>query len=142
MALEIKRDHDATALVASAARTETGNGTSVRLPGMTNAMAFTLAVTADESTAADLLDVYVQTKLDGTNWTDVAHFTQHAGNTGAARYITKVTAQLATAEFEVGTALGAAAVRNLLGDEWRVRWAVVDDSQAASFTFAVTACPM
>jgi len=109
---------------------------------MVNAMAFTLDVTVDESTAADKLDVYVQTKLDGTNWTDVAHFTQHDGNAGAKRYLTKIIAQIAQAEFEVGSALGAAGVRNLLGDEWRVRWAITDDSQSASYTFSVAACPM
>jgi len=143
MALETKRDHDATELLASAARTDaTGNGSAVRLAGMVNGFAFTLDVTVDESTAADKLDVYVQTKLDGTNWTDVVHFTQHDGNVGAKRYVAKIVAQLAQAEFEVGSALAEANVRHLLGDEWRVRWAITDDSQAASYTFSVTACPM
>jgi hypothetical protein len=61
---------------------------------------------------------------------------------GAKRYISKITAHVATAEFENGTALGAAAVRNLMGDEWRARWAVTDDSGNASYTFSVTGIPM
>ena len=143
MALETKRDHDALALLASAARTAaTGEGDSTRLAYQVNGFAFTLDVTVDESTAADKLNVYVQTKLDGTNWTDVVHFTEHLGNAGAKRYITKIVAQIAQAEFEVGTPLGAAGIRNLFGDEWRVRWAITNGSQSASFTFSVTACPM
>jgi len=85
----------------------------------------------------------VQTKIDGTNWLDVAHFTQCLGNGGALRYVTKVIASVATAEFENGAALGAAAVRNLLGDEWRVRWTHTDAGvDNGSFTFSVVACPM
>jgi len=143
MALLTKQDHDATTMLASASQTATSTGeSSVRLPGMVNAIVFILDVTADESTAADLLDVYVQTKLDGTNWTDVVHFTQHAGNAGAKRYVMKISAGTACTGFEVGSALGANAVRDLLGDEWRVRFTVVDDSSSASFTFGVYACPM
>lgn len=142
MALQAKRDHDYISLLASMTLTASANGSAVRLPGMVNALVFVLDVTADESTAADKLDVYIQTKIDGTNWVDVVHFTQHAGNAGAKRYISKIISQIATAEFENGTALGAAAVRNILGDEWRVKTVIVDDSASASFTFSVTACPM
>lgn len=143
MALLPKNVPDATTLLASAARTATSTGeAAVRLPGMVNAFAFTLDVTVDESTAADLLDVYVQTKLDGSKWTDVVHFPQHAGNATAKRYIEKIVASPAFAGFEVGSALGAGAVRDLLGDDWRVRFTVVDDSSSASFTFSVAACPM
>lgn len=110
---------------------------------MVNAMAFVLDLTAAATEVGDLLDVYVQTKVDGANWLDVGHFTQCLGNGGAKRYVTKLTAQLATAEFENATALAAAAVRNLLGDEWRVRWAITDaGDDNASFTFSVAACPM
>ena len=143
MTLAKRNVQEAVTLLASGARTETSTGeAAVRLPGMVNAFAFTLDVTADEQTVADLLDVYVQTKLDGSNWTDVVHFPQHAGNASAARYIEKVAAAPAFAGFEVGTALGAGTVRDLIGDDWRVRFTVVDDSTNASFTFSVTACPM
>jgi hypothetical protein len=142
MSLLPKKDYDAKALLASAARTATSTGEAVRLPGTVSAIAFTLDVTVDESTAADTLDVYIQTKLDGTNWTDVVHFPQHVGNAGAKRYIAKITAVPTLAGFEVGTALGAGEVRDLLGDDWLVRFDVTDDSGSASFTFSVVACPM
>ena len=145
MALETKRDHDATTILAAtttAADAIDTAGPAVRLPGMVNGMAFTLDVTAAATDAADTLDVYVQTMLDGANWVDVVHFTQVLGNGGALRYISKIVAQIGQAEFEVGTALGAAGIRNLLGDEWRVRYVQADADKDASFTFSVTACPM
>lgn len=143
MAVAVKKDFDATTLLASAAQTATSTGeAAVRLAGMVRAFTFTLDVTVDESTAADRLDVFIQTKLDGTNWTDVVHFPQHAGDDGAKRYIEPIAPIPATAGFEVGSALGAGAVRGLIGDEWRVRFVVIDDSGNASFTFSVHACPM
>lgn len=132
-------------LVASAARTAAAPGspsTAIRLPFPPSAIAFVLDLTAAAADVGDTLDVFVQTKLDGTNWVDVVHFTQILGNGGAKRYIAKIAAGDALTEFENGTSLGAAAVRNLLGDEWRVRWAIVDGDANASFTFSVTAIPM
>lgn len=140
-----KKAAEATTLLASAARTADGNSQSSPVPlPLARAYAFVLDVTASATDAADTLDVYIQTKLDGTNWVDVVHFTQVAGNVGAAkRFIAKIAAGLATAEFENGTALGAAAVRNLIGDAWCVRWAIADSGDAnSSHTFSVTAIPM
>lgn len=149
MALETKRDHDAIELMASAAHDTgedwlaDGTGDSHRLPYQVNAFCFTLDVTAAESILGDTLAVYIQTKLDGSNWTDVARFAAVTGNGGAVRRIIRHTAQIATAEFEVGTGLAAAAVRNLHGDEWRVRWHIERGcSVSAAFTFSVTAIPM
>lgn len=141
MAVEIKKDHDVLTLLASTTSAVNGNGDSVRLAGMVNAMAFTLDLTAAATAVGDLLDVYVQTMIDGTNWLDVARFTRCLGNGGALRYTTKLTADLVLAEFETGTGLAAAAIRDLLGDQWRIRWAITDTG-AASFTFSVVACPM
>jgi hypothetical protein len=137
-----KNSFDVRTLLAAAAREDTGNGDAVKLPGFVNALAFTLDVTAAASTAADRLDVYVQTKVDGVNWIDVAHFTQIVGNGGAKRFTAKLIANAAVTEFEAAAALAAAAKRDLLGDEWRVRWVVTDDSTNAAFTFSVSACPM
>jgi len=141
--MDAKKVHDVVELSASAAKTVTGNGSSVRLPGMVNGFAFVLDLTAAATDVGDLLDVYVQTKIDGTNWLDVVHFTQCLGNGGTKRYVSKIVAGAACAEFENGSALGAAGKRDLLGDEWRARWTVVDaGTDDASFTFSVTACPM
>lgn len=134
----------AVTLLASAAQTATNTGTTaVRLPDAT-AYAFVLDVTNAATDAGDTLDVFIQTKLDGTNWVDVVHFTQVLGNgSNTLRFISKITGDVATAEFNNATALGAAAVRNLIGDEWRVRFAVVDSGDAnQTFTFSVTAIPM
>jgi len=145
MALLTKRDHDAITLLASAAQTVTSTGqAAVRLPGMVQGFVFTLDVTVAATEAADTLDVYVQTKADGTNWVDVQRFTQVLGDGGAKRYYAKITAAIATTEFENATGLGEHSVRNLFGDDWRVRYVITDAGQAnddASFTFSVVACP-
>lgn len=145
MALQTKRTHDVVELLAetsTAAGAVDTAGDSVRLPGMVNAMAFVLDVSAAATDAADTLDVKVQTKIDGTNWLDVVHFTQVVGNGGTKRYIEKLTADAACAGFENAAALGAGNTRDLLGDEWRVAYVQVDADSDASFTFSVTACPM
>lgn len=138
-----KKQGDAVTLLSSGARTETGNGTGVRLPGFVNAISFALDLTAAATDAGDTLNVYVQTKIDGTNWVDVVAFTQCLGNGGAKRHIGKLNATAALTMFENATSLTAGTIRDLLGDEWRVRWAITDAStDNASFTFSVTACPM
>ena len=145
MALQTKRTHDVVELLAetsTAAGAVDTAGDSVRLPGMVNAMAFVLDVSAAATDAADTLDVKVQTKIDGTNWLDVIHFTQVVGNGGTKRYIEKLMADVACAGFENAAALGAGNTRDLLGDEWRVAYVQVDADTDASFTFSVTACPM
>lgn len=137
-----KAAYEATALVASAARTADGNGDPVRLP-QADAYAFVFDQTNAASAVDDTLDVFVQALLDGTNWVDVVHFTQKLGNgTDAQRHVAKICSQLATAEFEVASALAAAGVRNLIGDAWRARWAIVTGAGTHSFTFSVTAIPM
>lgn len=166
--MEVKKRSDYVQLLASGARYIDGEGDSVRLPGMVNAMAFVLDVTAAAQDAPDALDVYVQTKLDGTNWVDVVRFTQCSGTGGAKRYFSKLCADTAVTEFENATGLGEHSVRHLLGDEWRVRWVVTDlvgtptptpavtptpaptatptpavtPTADSSFTFSVVACPM
>ena len=149
MALNTKRDHDAVQLIAASPSLATegwtleGVGESHRLAYQVNAFVFVLDVTATASVAGDWLLVYIQTKLDGTNWTDVCRFATVLGDATTERRVIKHIAQVATAEFEGGTGLGAGAVRNHHGDEWRVRWQVDRGcSFLAAFTFTVTAIPM
>ncbi|HEY4632827.1 MAG TPA: hypothetical protein VIH00_02835 [Candidatus Limnocylindrales bacterium] len=127
---------EATDAVANASAT-------VYLP-MANAIAFVLDVTAAADGVDDTCDVYVQTLLGAAFWVDVVHFTQVTGTSEPDRYIAKVCSQLATAEFDNATGLGAAAVRNIMGDAWRVYCTVVDGgvATAEAFTFTVTAIPM
>jgi len=140
MGILTRKTHEATSLLDSTTETTTDAGDAVRLQSMVNAFTFTLDVTDAATAVGDTLDAYVQTKLDGTNWVDVVHFTQVLGNGGAVRHVARVSAALAQATFAVSAALAAGNVRHLLGDEWRVRWAVA--GATPSFTFAVTACPM
>lgn len=137
-----KAAHEALQLYTATALAASANGDSKRLP-VAAAYGFVLDVTSAASAVDDTLDVYVQTKLDGTNWVDVVHFTQVLGNGGAKRYVAKLApAAQAQAEFENGTALGAAAVRHLAGDEWRVRAVIANGAGTHLFSFTVTACPM
>lgn len=127
-------------LLASGARTATGTGEAVSGLGEYSSIVFQLNLTAAATDAGDTLDVYVQTTVDGTNWVDIVHFTQMLGNGGAKRFFGKINRGAAMTMFENGTALGAAAIRDIFGDQYRVRWAITDAStQNASFTFSVTA---
>src|SRR5262245_3649954 len=143
MPLLTKKAFDATTVLASQTTSTTNTGTAaVKLPYPPSALAFVLDVTAAATDVVDTLDLYVQTKLDGTNWVDIIHFTQVVGNGGAKRFIAKVSASLAEAMFNNATVLGGGTVRNLLGDEYRVRWDITDADFNCSFTFSVVACPM
>lgn len=145
MPLALRNHRDAKALLASTTQTGVGVGTgaAVALAGMPNAFAFTLDVTAAATNLNDTLNVFVQTKINGTDWIDVAHFTEVLGNGSTKRYVEKVSASPAFAGFENGDAFGDGEVRHFHGDSWRVRWAVVDPTGAnAAFTFSVFSCPM
>lgn len=135
---------DAVTLHASGAETETGNGTVTGvLPGGIGGVILTLDVTAAATAVDDTLDVFIQTKADGTNWVDVCHFTEILGNGGAKRYIDKIHGQGDVTMFETGAALAESAQRDLIGSAWRCRWVIVDsDTDDAEFTFSVTAVPM
>lgn len=145
MALQEKKSSDYVTLLASAVKTVTGQSTAVRLPGMVNAYVFTLDLTNAATDNADTLDITIQTKVDGTNWVDVCAYTQILGDgSNTLRFGMKVVAGAAQAIYTATTGLVAGnAVRNLVGDEWRVSWVIVDDGvDNATFTFSVTACPM
>lgn len=130
-------------MLASAARTadsDVGGEDAISDRLDSAAVEFRLSVTAAATAVDDTLDVFIQTTLDGTNWFDVVHFTQVLGNGGAKVYIAKIVRDLAQAEFELATSLGAAAVRHIIGQKYRPRWAIADaDADNASFTFSITA---
>jgi len=128
-------------LLASAAH-DAGATEAVRLAVPENGFVFILDHTVDEQLVTDTCDVYIQTLLDGTNWTDVVHFAQHVGNQGAERRLAKVLTGGAMIEFDQATALVAGAVRHATGDDWRVNIEITDASGAAEFTFSVMAIPV
>lgn len=116
---------------------------AVKLPAYVNGFAFVVDLTVTEDDVDDTLNLFIQTKIDGANWVDVVHFTEMLGNGNAKRYVAKIMANTAQAEFETGAALGAAAIRHLFGDTWRARWVIVDPTGSdAAFTFSITAMPM
>ncbi len=129
-------------LAASAARVASGSGESFAFPGSIAGLALTLDVTAAASTG-DLLDVYVQTKIDGTNWLDICRFTQVGGTSTGIRHIDKIHANGAFAA-DASSALAAGQQRDLLGNPYRARWVITDSATAGnvSFSFSVHAQPM
>ena len=130
----------ASRIQPSAAKTTTGTGAQIFLEHHGREVIFFLDLTAAATDVIDTLDVYVQANVDGT-WIDVVHFTQCLGNGGAKQFVAKTCRGLADSEFSLATALGAAAVRHILSDQYRVRWAIVDADANASFTFSVSAIP-
>lgn len=134
---------DAVTLLSSTTRTATLSGSAaVRLPRPNRGVGFVLDVTAAATGVGDTLDVFVQTLINGSTWSDVVHYTQVLGNGGAKRFVAKVTATDTQAMFENSAALAAGSVRNICGDQWRVRADVVDAGGGVqSFTFSVTAIP-
>lgn len=127
-------------LLAPGAITSTSTGTTAVVVDTDryNAAVFQLDVTAAATAAGDTLDMFVQTTVDGTNWLDVVHFTQVLGNGGAKRFVGKITRDVAETMYETGTALGAAAVRNVFGNQYRVRYTIAT-ATAPSFTVSVRA---
>lgn len=143
MAVKTTRVGNAAVLKASGAQTGPGTDESsgMRLPAMMNAVSVTLDVTAAATSAADTLNVFVQTKFRA-NWVDIMHFPQLTGTGGAKRYTQKCLAGAAEASFEHGSALASASVRNLLGDQYRARWSAIDANANSEWTFSMAITPM
>jgi len=132
--------HSVRDVVASAAHTATEATDVVFLPVAERGFIFIYDYTVNAVLAGDTCDVYVQTMLDGTNWTDVVHFPQVLGNDAAGRRHAKVLTAGVLLEGDNTAALAAGQVRHALGDEWRVN--VVIAGGNPSFTFSVTAIPV
>ena len=84
--------------------------------------------------------MYVDVRVDGTNYVNVARYTQVLGNGGAKRFLAVLdSANPGTSVFDVSGDVAESAVRpSSFGDALRVRWAIVDPTGAdASFTFSV-----
>ncbi len=130
-------------LLASAARTTDSaiTGSTFRLPKETSAVICVLDVTAAATAVGDLLDVHIESQIDGTNWVDICSFTQVLGDGGAKRHVAKIAKEVAQAMF-TDTTLSAGSVRNLLGENIRVVYEVTNAGAAdASFTFSVNITP-
>lgn len=129
-----------TEIQPSVAVTASDVGAAFRLPdGLFKGILFTLNLTAAAAASGDTLDVVVETKNGGV-WIQVCHFTQRLGTASALKESAKILAEGAQAMVDPAAALGAAAVRHIFGDEWRVRWTIAGSTPA--FTFSVDALPM
>lgn len=117
------------------------NGLAAYTPPLIHGAAeFDLNLTAAATDAADTLDVYVDTSMDGgTLWINIIHFTQLLGNGGAKRETMAINPRgnVGTAPTVTAADLAAAGVRHLLGGQYRVRYAQVDANANAVFTFTV-----
>jgi len=133
---------DGQSLLSSTAITATTNGTVEAIfPGSISGIAFTCDVTSAGSSSGDLLDMYIQTKIDDTNWLDAVHFAQVAGDSTGIRMMDKIHANGAVTAFASSDALGAGAQRDVLGSRWRAR-AVITSSTDPTFAASVFAQPM
>jgi hypothetical protein len=103
---------------------------------------FDLNVTAAATDVGDLLDVYVDTSLDGgTLWINVVHFTQVLGNGGAKRETMTLNpgGNVGTAPINTAADAASAGVRHILGALYRVRYSQTDANSNGTFTFTVKA---
>ena len=136
----------AITLLASAARTATGDGAAVsdRLLENAASLLVVLDVTAQAGTSPTL-DVEVQTRFDGTNFGELVQF---ARNTGVVQLVIlnvkrglSFTSELVIAA-DPAVAGTATVVNNI---DWtgvlRVTWAITG-SAGQSFTFSVVAYPI
>lgn len=140
--LATRKAYEAVTLQASTTRIATGQTAAARLPTMLRSIDFVLDCTAGGTGGLDSLHIGVQTRLDGPDgnqWLTVVQFTTVTGDAPNKTYVEKIDATLPEAGFEIGSALGAGSVRNLIGDDWRVSYVLVGGG--ATFTFSVTAIP-
>ena len=130
----------ASELLASAARTASGNGSAITYNRRLGAARFFLDVTAAASAVGDTLDVYIQSSLDGVVWDDFVHFTQVLGNGGAKQFVASWIRTLAptTAQRAPRDATLAAGVeQGPIGNQMRVKWVIVNGGGSHSFTFSL-----
>lgn len=113
-------------VVASAARTATGNSDPFYLSDVGGEYLRVALVVSAASGTSPTLDVVVQDTLDGTNWFTVGTFTQATAATSQAINI-------------VATDNGSPTVSNnaVVGRQLRIKWTVGGTSP--SFTFRVDA---
>lgn len=127
-------------LAASAARTASGASDDTGEIGPFNSRRATgltiqLDVTADANPGT--LDVWVQTTVDdGTEWDDIAHFTQMGGTGTRYVNISTIAAGGTTDHAKGDAAMAANTVRQgPIGSRLRAKWTIA--GAGASFTFSV-----
>lgn len=102
-------------------------------------LAAVLDVTAAATETADKLDVMIDVSMDGSTWVNVIHFTQHAGDGGAAKYFAATPDVGSGVEEAVTSDVAAGGTpRVFFGRYVRVRQTITEAStDNASFTYSV-----
>lgn len=121
-----------------------GNGSSKGLAILGGGgVVFQLRVTAAAALSTDKLDVTVQSTIDGSNWFDVAAFTQVAGDaTPPVSLGQKVqTAKNESSVLDLTATISAGSKIDFCGNLFRAKWTITDVS-APSFDFTVHAAAM
>lgn len=132
-------------LLASAARTASGTGSAVELKAAWTYLGVELIVTAAAAAVGDTLNVYLQQSIDdGTNWDDVASFTQVLGNGGVLAHIASIlrAGGLSAGEMHQATdaTLAAGTIRaQISARKFRIKWTIA--GATPNFTFQVIAMP-
>ncbi len=139
--LRLLRQGKTFPILASQTTTSSNTGTTAaQLPSVPNGLYFLLDVTAQDDDVDDTLNIQVQTSLGGV-WIDVIAFEEVLGNGTARKYLSDLLRTNTTfTQSNPGSTLSAGGRRHIFGDEYRVRWQIVDPTGSdASFTFSIIA---
>lgn len=144
MARIVRRVSESEIMLPLLARTASSSGEDVfRFADEMLAIIFTLNVASSSGDGADRIEVFVQTSVNGTAWFDVASFPSVTVNDGSKEYVAKLSSTAGEATFEMGVALSGGDIRNILGNDWRVRYDITDIATPnAEFVFSVSALPV
>ncbi len=130
-------------VIEAGARTSSGTQKFPVPPGC-SAILVQLDVTAAATEVDDILAMWVQGTIDGTNYYDIGRFADVLGNGGAKRYIMILQRTGSISEADIVTptdgSLSAATVNyGPFPDDLRIKYTVTDaGTDNASFTFSVT----
>ena len=131
------------AILASAARTADGTQTFSVRPRCSSIL-LQLDVTAAATDGGDILSLWVQGTIDGTNYYDIGRFADVLGNGGAKRFFMTLQRTGSVAENDIVIPTDAAMAASTVNygpfpNSLRLKWAVTDaGTKNASFTFSVT----
>ncbi|MCK9458826.1 MAG: hypothetical protein M0R80_04240 [Proteobacteria bacterium] len=129
-------------IISSAAVTSSGVSEEFALLDHVKSLIVQLDVTAAATEVGDILAVWLQGTVDGTNFYDIGRFADILGNGNSKRYVMVLNREYA-AESELITPTDAAMSASTVGqgpfpDTLRVKYTVTDaGADNASFTFGI-----
>ncbi len=129
-------------ILSSSARIASGNQ-AFSIPEKVKGLIIQLDVTVAATEVDDILAVWLQGSVDGTNYYDIGRFADVLGNGGAKRYIMNLQ-RMSLAESDIVTPTDAAMAASTvnygaLPSDLRLKWTVTDaGADNASFTFSVS----